>query len=97
MTVLVNALRAKYGCPVITTGDFNTLESTPYFKKYLAETGQTEARYEAAEIGFALNSDVIDHITSTSDLETLFFKLLQTPQTQEASDHNPIYADFRFR
>lgn len=97
MTALVNSLRETYRVPVITTGDFNTLESTPYYKQYLANTQQTEARYAAAQIGFALNTEVIDHITSTGDLETLFFKLLQTAQTAQASDHNPIYADFRFR
>ena len=96
MTAKVNELAEQYGCPIVTTGDFNTLESTPYFKKYLSDTAQTEARYAAAEIGFALDEDVIDHITSTTGLEPLFFKLLQTPQTLAASDHNPIWADFRF-
>ena len=98
MTSFVNQLISTYQCPVFTTGDFNTLESTPYYKQYLSNTGQVEARYAAKEVGFALSEDVIDHITATEkDTETLFFKLLKTDLTKQASDHDPIYADYKFK
>ena len=97
MTAFVNELIAKYDCPVFTTGDFNTLESTPYYKEYLSKTGQTEARYSAEKIGYASTEEVIDHITATAgNTKTLFFKLLDTELTKIASDHNPIYADYQF-
>ncbi len=97
MTRVVNELRAKYNLPIITTGDFNSPESTTYYKQYLKDTQQTEARYSAEKIGHASTAEVIDHITSTLDVKPLFFKLLDTELTKKASDHNPIYADYKFK
>ena len=83
MTNYINDLKAKYKCPVITTGDFNTLEGAEYYQSYLEKTGQT---------------DVIDHITATkADMQALFFKLLDTDFTKKASDHDPIFADYKFK
>ncbi len=97
MTQIVKDLREQYKCPVITTGDFNSPESTTYYKQYLKDTEQTEARYAAEHIGFASSGEVIDHITSDAGVKTVFFKLLKTELTAKASDHDPIYADFKFQ
>lgn len=97
MTTFVNNLVEKYNCPVFTTGDFNTLDSVEYYKTYLERTNQGDARYKAETIGAQASGDVIDHITfSTDNVEALFYKHIITELSAKASDHNPVYADFKF-
>lgn len=97
MTARVNELCKTYNCPVVTTGDFNTQESATYFQSYLTNTSQREARYSAERIAYALPTDVIDHITHSEEgLSALTFKLIKNSETAIASDHDPIWADFRF-
>lgn len=97
MTEFVNHLKATYECPIFTTGDFNTLDSVGYYKNYVSETGQTDARYDAAQSGIVPTGDVIDHITATSaDTVTLFYQYIETALSVVASDHNPVIADYKF-
>ena len=97
MTNFVNDLVEKYNCPVFTTGDFNTLDSVGYYKDYVSKTGQTDARYDAQTVGYQAKGDIIDHITATSkDTCTLFYKHLDTDLSAKASDHDPVYADYKF-
>ncbi len=97
MTELVNWLRTEYGLPIVCTGDFNSGEKDSYFNTFLDATGQTDARHAAKLVGYESGDSMIDHVTSTSKLETIFYKLLDTPWTRYASDHNPVYADFKFQ
>lgn len=97
MTTFVNNLVEKYKCPVFTTGDFNTLDSVPYYQTYLERTNQGDARYKADTVGAQASGDVIDHITfSTDNAYALFYKHVITELSAKASDHNPVYADFKF-
>ncbi len=91
----INKLKTRFNCPIITTGDFNSMESDTNFTSYLNGTSQKEAAFDAEVKGF-VDKNFIDHITSTSDAKALFFKTLKTPLTQKASDHVPSYADFKF-
>ncbi len=102
MAAFVNELSAKYHCPVFTTGDFNTPETADYFQEYLTVSAQKEARYTAKRIANAKSDAVIDHINYTPNLsgaaclEALTFKLIRSGETVLGSDHDPIWADFRF-
>lgn len=97
MTTFVNGLVEKYNCPVFTTGDFNTLDSVEYYKTYLERTNQGDARYKAEAVGAQASGDVIDHITfSINNVQALLYKHIITELSAKASDHNPVYADFKF-
>ena len=97
LTDYVNDLKAKYNCPIFTTGDFNTRETADYYQNYLKGTGQVEARYSASLIAYAADY-AIDHINATqSDTEALLFKLIDTEFTAAASDHDPIFADYKLK
>ncbi len=91
---LINELRARYNCPIMTTGDFNCNESTTYYREYLNSTNQKEAAFNADKAAYS-EKNIIDHITYTNDASALFFKLLKTSLTAVASDHNPSFADFK--
>jgi len=38
----------------------------------------------------------IDHIVYTDDVEALYYDTIIDEETLKSSDHNPIYADFKF-
>ena len=98
MTELVNGLRQKYPTlPIFTTGDFNAKESAQIYQTYLSATSQTDARTSAGKVGYSIGTEAIDHVTSTNNVETLFYQYVKNELTLAASDHNPVYADFRFR
>lgn len=111
MADIVKGLEAQYNCPVITTGDYNSRESTEMYKNYVAKTGYTEAKYTAKKINRACvtyhdlgknisstgKAESIDHIFGSSKVEFLYFNILINKTVIDASDHCPIYADIKFK
>jgi endonuclease/exonuclease/phosphatase family metal-dependent hydrolase len=53
MAELVLDLQKKYGCPVITTGDYNRREDTAEYKKYVEITDLKDSKYTALTKGNA--------------------------------------------
>ena len=47
MAELVHSLQEKYGCAVITTGDYNRKETTAEYKKYVEISGLQNSKYTA--------------------------------------------------
>ncbi len=109
MAGLVRALKAKFECPVICTGDFNAKEDSNAFKTFIRVSGHKETKYECKE---AINScftghDLgvmepqqegtisIDHITTVPKIEVLHYETLVNPKIVDCSDHYPIYVDLK--
>lgn len=111
MGELAVELKAKYGCPIITTGDYNRRPSTLEYKKYVEITGFVNAQDVAKTSGnlgasthgadpfgtlpSASNIEAIDHIFSSTDAEFMYFTILYDKFALEASDHCPVYADIK--
>jgi len=108
MAALYNTYKAKYNCPVITTGDYNANESSTEYLNYKNLTGLLNARVNATvknrlvktyhTIGEATTSNYaasIDQIFYTNDLTCLYYNTLIDEIVLESSDHCPIYADFK--
>lgn len=105
LSAFVNEMQKKY--PVFTTGDFNRNEITDEFKKYLADTEITDAKYSAVlqvnNIGSWHNftqNDVswgsCDHITATKDTTVLKYQSLVYNELIYGSDHCWLIADIKF-
>ena len=107
---LVNWLREKYECPVITTGDYNARESEEPYQLYVKCAALSEASRTARRVGrvghtvhllgnppLADSTRAIDHIFGTGDVEFLYYNLLVDQSILAASDHCPIYADVRLK
>lgn len=106
----VDELRETYGdLPVISVGDYNFNEThRAYFR--ITEEGYTDARAGAKEADretASYHSNVgqspspggrpIDHIFYTADsLEAVRHVICRRNTDINASDHCPVYADFRF-
>ena len=102
----VKTLQGKYGCEVITTGDYNTNESESQYNSIVKNGALHEAKYTADVIKRACNTyhklgatvsssaaNSIDHIFGTSGVKFAYFNVLIDKIVSEASDHCPIYAD----
>ena len=107
---LVLELKEKYGCPVITTGDFNTGTKTESFKKFIEISGASDSMLTATDetgVNMKYNScrplgeippeeaNPIDHITFTDGLEFKFFNMVISENLLSVSDHLPIICDFK--
>lgn len=104
----VLALQKEYNCPVIITGDYNCSRSTEEYKLFV-ETGKVKdaqwTSVNAVNNTYKTYHDVgsvagagdtsIDHITYTEGAEALFYMNHIGPPICDASDHNPIMADFK--
>ncbi len=99
LTAAVNDLVSRYSLPLISTGDFNSVADQDYFAFYLQNTKQNNSRDTANTVMFDESSDrVIDHVTYTKEnLEAVFYRRVDTPVTTKASDHDPVYTDFKFK
>ena len=109
MADLVLDLGKRFGCPVITTGDYNSNENSDPYINYVMKTGYIDAKHNcknvnrysngthsvgsSPSIGAGLLS--IDHIFGSTGVEFLYFNVLVDSFVNEASDHNPIYADIK--
>lgn len=110
MADLFAKYREKYNCPVISVGDFNAGQDNEAYQRYATRTGQKNARIDAAAIRRSIHTyhalgkqppatpqSAIDQIFYTGDLTCLFYNVLVDPVILSASDHCPIYADFKLR
>ena len=104
----VKVLQKAYNCPVIITGDYNCNRNTEEYKLFVTTAGVKDAQWDSAK---AVNNDYktyhdvgskagagdtsIDHITYTEGAESLFYINHNTDPIIQASDHNPIMADFK--
>ncbi|MBQ3126099.1 MAG: endonuclease/exonuclease/phosphatase family protein [Clostridia bacterium] len=103
----VQELKAEFGCPVLITGDYNCNRNTEEYKLFV-ETGKVKdaqwdaqvrinsnykTYHNAGEIA-GLGDSSIDHITYTEGAEGLFYMNHIKAPICNASDHNPIMADF---
>lgn len=109
MAQLAKELSAQYGgVPVFACGDYNALESTSEYKRFLDDSGFVDAKTNAKIINRAcktyhtLFQDVststyesIDHITFDEKISdrVLFYNTLINDYVIDASDHCPIYID----
>lgn len=105
------AMKEKYDCPVISTGDYNTQSHQEQFQTYLDHSKLADAGLTANVINRNFKSthtlfedpvptpDVlaIDHIFYSSDIEALYYNMLIDKTVIDASDHFPVYADIRFK
>ncbi|MBQ8431426.1 MAG: endonuclease/exonuclease/phosphatase family protein [Clostridia bacterium] len=103
------AMRAKYNCPVITTGDYNTQEYQEQFQTYLDHSQLLDAgltaqvvnrNYKSTHTLFAEPTETpdvraIDHVFYSPDIEALFYNMLVDKILLDASDHFPVYTDFK--
>lgn len=100
-------LQQLYNCPVIVTGDYNANRNTEEFKNYISISNTKDAQvdaavrvnaeyisYHAVGVVAKIGDTSIDHITYTAGTEALFFKNFNQSPICDASDHNPIMADF---
>ncbi|MBN2713996.1 MAG: endonuclease/exonuclease/phosphatase family protein [Planctomycetes bacterium] len=100
--------RKKFSCPVISTGDHNSDEKSEEYQLYAKQTGMKNARETAVKVvrdfrsthslgkkPRARQADSIDQIFYTDDLKCLLYNILVDRVILDASDHTPIYADFK--
>jgi len=110
MAAFCNQLIDKYGLPLITTGDYNSRESTSYIKNFLEKTGFIDSKYTATvvkkacktyhDLGVAVSTsdaECIDHIFGSKGVEFLFYNVETSKTATDTSDHNPIYADIKLK
>lgn len=103
---LSNELHEKYSVPVLSTGDYNSMEQTPETRlvdaadiyEYLANTF-TDCKF-AAEIAscgdaWTLEQPVYDHIFLNGEASVSRYALLSQKYLDTMSDHYPIFADVK--
>ena len=108
MAEIVNGLVEKYKVPVFCCGDYNCTEESEPFGTFMKLTGFKDPKFTAAKIdnpiktyhklGEAVTNNTklgIDHITCSPDTEILYYNTLVGDFWVPASDHCPIYIDFR--
>ena len=108
ISALIKQLKKKYGCPVITIGDYNTFESESIYNTIVSGAQVTEAKYSANKINRAcatyhtLGSVIStaaanshDHIFGSDGINFLYYNVLVDKIVIDASDHCPIYADVK--
>ena len=108
MADFVVTMKAKYNCPVITTGDYNTRASDTQFELYVSTSGLRDACLNAKVANRMIKTthtlfseqtrgagEAIDHIFASSEVELLYYNVLIDPCLAPSSDHYPIYADVK--
>ena len=104
-------MKAKYNCPAITVGDYNTQSHQEQFQTYLDHSKLSDAGLTAKVINRNYKSThalfeeqvpapdilAIDHVFYSSDIEALYYNMLIDKTVIDASDHFPVYADIRFK
>ena len=105
---LFTQYRIKFNCPVISTGDHNSDEKSIEYQTYAKQTNMKNARETAVQVvrdfrtyhslgkkPRARQADSIDQIFYTDELKCLLYNVLVDKVILNASDHTPIYADFK--
>ncbi len=108
MAGLVGGLIEKYKLPVFCCGDYNCNEESEPYKAFMSLTGFQDPKYTAKTItnptktthslGGSMSSSAalcIDHILVSPDMEILYYTTLIGDFWMPASDHCPIYIDFK--
>lgn len=109
MLELADELREKYGdLPLVFTGDFNCNKSSEAYKTIVG-AGLSDAEFDADEVlitGIKTHHDVgvypdegksIDHIFYNEGLRATEHVILTEEFCLRATDHCPVYADFKFK
>lgn len=110
MAALVLQLENRYGCPVVTTGDYNSNEKSANYTNFVTKTGYQDAKFTAKKAertcktthtrgaSFAdTPGNAIDHIFGSAGVEFLYYNILKDQVALDASDHCPIYADVKLK
>ena len=104
----IKEYQKKYNCPIFMTGDFNSKDETAPYAVIVKDGTIKEAKYTAKVKGKicltyhglgsspASGTSSIDHIFHTTDVTPLYYTTLVDSVLNITSDHNPIFADFKF-
>ncbi len=104
----IKEYKAKYNCPIISTGDYNCDESTTPYAAIMDSGIYKEAKHSAAVKGTIVKTyhnlgempanevNSIDHIFYTDGVDALYHTTIIDDAAIKSSDHNPIFADFKF-
>ena len=104
----IKEYQSKYNCPIIMTGDFNAKDETKPYSVIVSDGTIKEAKNTADVKGKicltyhnlgqspAAGSSSIDHIFHTSGVRATYYTTLADKVLDITSDHNPIFADFKF-
>ncbi len=102
---MVNKLEAKYGCTIMTTGDYNASELSPSYKEFMEKSNMYNSKLEAEKLynnvgstrifgSAAVGAYSIDFVFTTKDsVKVLGFMTVNGNHTHNLSDHNPVFAD----
>ena len=80
----INYYKETYGCPVISTGDYNS--------KYNDEPISI-VREQAGMISHGNNRGGIDYVLFSEGVSAKYFTVVNDPDLAGASDHQPIFTD----
>ena len=111
MADMVKALEERFGCGVITVGDYNALEESCAFKTFISRSGYKDAKYCSNEVvnnrftGHDIGNpepqkegtQSIDHITMNDVFDVLHYENVITPELISTSDHLPVYVDLKIK
>lgn len=104
----IKEYQTKYKCPIIMTGDFNAKDETVPYGVIVKDGTIKEAKLTAKVKGKICRtyhnlgetppsgSSSIDHIFHTTDITPMYYTTLVDSVLDITSDHNPIFADFKF-
>lgn len=104
----IKEYQTKYKCPIIMTGDFNSKDETVPYGVIVKDGTIKEAKFTAKVKGKicltyhglgsspASGTSSIDHIFHTTDITPMYYTTLVDSVLDITSDHNPIFADFKF-
>lgn len=104
----IKEYQTKYKCPIIMTGDFNSKDETVPYGVIVKDGTIKEAKLTAKVKGKicltyhglgsspASGTSSIDHIFHTTDITPMYYTTLVDSVLDITSDHNPIFADFKF-
>lgn len=103
---VIKAVLEKYNVPVFSTGDFNSNENSAEFNEYLnltdfADSIAVAKKVSAGTKGFhavgaapdGSQSQIIDHITVSKNVNVLYYRTVKDTIALESSDHCPVYID----
>lgn len=104
----IDEYRNKYKCPIIMTGDYNSKDGSDPYNKIMSDKLIHEAKLTATKKGSIFltyhnlgvmpgsNAESIDHIFYTGAITPVYYTTLMDQYLVIASDHCPIFADFKF-
>lgn len=100
----INEISEKYNCPVISVGDFNTMENTEFTKPIDIPEIYNTLTSELTDTKFISNNQIFgseqeweypsyDHIFLKGNAKAETFCLMSYNYLSDMSDHYPIFAD----